>query len=459
MRQKKFVIGDDKSTTEKRIRLSRTQIIALSFLGVIAVGTCLLLLPWATKAGETTSLLEAAFTAVSATCVTGLIVVDTYQHWTVFGQLVIISMIQVGGLGFMTFSVWISMLMRRKIGLKERGLLQESVNGSQVGGIVRLVRKILVGTLIFEGTGAAILSLRFIRDFGIGKGIYYGIFHSISAFCNAGFDLMGTNGAFSSLTAYAADPVINLTVMALIVIGGIGFLVWDDISTYKLQIKKYRLQSKLALSVSGILILGGAFLFLLMENQGVLVGLNASEKLLGALFQSVTARTAGFNTLDMASLRECTKLLMVILMVIGGSPGSTAGGLKTTTLAVLWIQLRSMVLKSKGAEVFGRRLEEDAVKKAGTILALTLFLDLTGALILASCMDSSLADILFEVCSALGTVGITTGITTTLPTFCKLVIMLLMYCGRMGSLTFALIFTENRQNALTQKPVERISIG
>ena len=439
--------------------LSRTQTIALSFLLVILSGTCLLMMPWSTRAGETTNILEAAFTAVSATCVTGLIVVDTYQHWTLFGQLVILAMIQIGGLGFMTFSVWFSIIMKRKIGLKQRGILQESVNTQQVGGIVKLVRKILFGTLIFEGTGAILLSVRFIQDFGMGKAIYYGIFHSVSAFCNAGFDLMGTREAYSSLTYYAEDPLVNLTVMALIVIGGIGFLVWDDISNYKWKFRKYRLHTKLVLTATTILLFGGALLFFLMERDGALAGESASSALFGAMFQSVTARTAGFNTLDMAGLRECTKLLMIMLMFIGGSPGSTAGGVKTTTIAVLLIYLRSLARKDKGAEVFGRRLEEDAVKRAGSILSLSLFLDMAAALILSVFVHASLADVLFEVCSALGTVGITTGLTPGLPVLCKILLMLLMYCGRMGSLTFALIFTENRQNSPVQKPVERIPIG
>ena len=440
-------------------RLSRSQTIALSFLGVIAAGTCLLMLPWATRAGETTNLLEAAFTAVSATCVTGLIVVDTFQHWTLFGQLVILIMIQIGGLGFMTFSVWFALMMRRRIGLKERELLQESVNTQQIGGIIRLVRKILLGTLIFEGTGAILLSVRFVPEFGWGKGIYYGFFHSVSAFCNAGFDLMGTRKAFSSLTGYASDPLVNLTIMALIVIGGIGFLVWDDISNYKWKFRKYRLHSKLALTMSFLLIFGGAFLFFLMERGGVLAGKDASDMIWSSLFQSVTTRTAGFNTLDIAGLRECTKLLMIALMFIGGSPGSTAGGVKTTTVAALLLYLRSLMRKDKGVEVFGRRLEEDTIKRAGSILSLSLFLDVTAAIILAACTDIALSDVLFEVCSALGTVGITAGLTPGLPILCKIVLMLLMYCGRMGSLTFALVFTENRKNSLLQKPVERIPIG
>lgn len=443
----------------KKNRLSSTQLIALSFLAVIGIGTGLLLLPWATKPGESTSLLQAAFTAVSATCVTGLIVVDTFSHWTIFGQLVILVMIQIGGLGFMTVTVWFSFLMKRKIGLKERGLLQESVNTLQIGGIVKLVRKILLGTLFIEGAGAVILSLRFVREFGPGKGIYYGIFHSISAFCNAGFDLMGTRAAFSSLTAYAGDVVVNLTVMLLIIIGGIGFLVWDDLLTNRLHFRKYRLHTKIVLVTTGILIFGGALLFSLFEWNNSLSSAPLAVKLLGPLFQSVTCRTAGFNTLDTGSLTEGTKLMMSSLMFIGGSPGSTAGGIKTTTIAVMFFYLRSTLLKEKGASVFGRRLEESAVKRAGGILFLSLSMDVAAALALLAIEGAPLANVMFEVFSALGTVGITAGLTPGLSVASKLILMVMMYCGRLGSLTFALIFTENRQNSLLQQPTEKIIIG
>lgn len=337
--------------------------------------------------------------------------------------------------------------------------MQESVNTLQIGGIVKLVRKILLGTLFIEGAGAVILSLRFVREFGPGKGIYYGIFHSISAFCNAGFDLMGTRAAFSSLTAYAGDVVVNLTVMLLIIIGGIGFLVWDDLLTNRLHFRKYRLHTKIVLVTTGILIFGGALLFSLFEWNNSLSSAPLAVKLLGPLFQSVTCRTAGFNTLDTGSLTEGTKLMMSSLMFIGGSPGSTAGGIKTTTIAVMFFYLRSTLLKEKGASVFGRRLEESAVKRAGGILFLSLSMDVAAALALLAIEGAPLANVMFEVFSALGTVGITAGLTPGLSVASKLILMVMMYCGRLGSLTFALIFTENRQNSLLQQPTEKIIIG
>jgi trk system potassium uptake protein TrkH len=368
-------------------------------------------------------------------------------------------MIQLGGLGFMTFSVCFSLLLGRKIGLKKRELLQESVNTTQIGGVVRLIRKVLWGTLIFEGAGAVLLSCRFVGEFGVVKGIYYGIFHAVSAFCNAGFDLMGTREAGSSLTFYALDPLVNITVMLLIIIGGIGFLVWDDISEKRWHFRRYRLQTKLVLAVSAALIVGGTLVFWLLERDGVLAGRSAGGQLLLSLFQSVTARTAGFNTVDMAALQDSSKLLMVMLMFVGGSPGSTAGGVKTTTLIVMLIYLRSTVRKSKGAEAFGRRLEDETIKRAGAILSLSLMLDVTGTLLVTAIERLPLADVLFEVCSALGTVGISTGITGSLMIPCKLILMFLMYCGRLGSLTFALIFTENRLNSPVQNPKEKIAVG
>ncbi len=443
----------------KKPRFSKVQIIALSFLGIIFVGMCLLLLPFATREGQSTTLLDAAFTAVSATCVTGLVVHDTYQHWTSFGQIVILLMVQLGGLGLMVFSVSFSLLLRRKIGLKERGILQESINTLQIGGIVKLVRRMLLGTLLFEGLGALLLSFRFVKDFGLGKGLYFGIFHSISAFCNGGFDLMGTREAFSSMTYYRGDPLVNLTLISLILIGGIGFLVWDDLIKSKWHFRQYRLHTKLVLSMTVILLFGGALLFYLLEKGGVLAGEPVGNQILLSLFQSATTRTAGFNTADTAALRDSSKLWMVMLMFVGGNPGSTAGGIKTTTLAVLLIYLRSTLRRRKGAEIFGRRLEEDVVKRAAAILTLSLMLDLLGALTLTAIEQLPLADVLFEVCSALGTVGISAGITGSLTVISKLILMFLMYCGRMGSLTFMLIFTENWQTPPAQRPTERIPVG
>ena len=321
-----------------RKKLTQAQIIALGYFLVIAAGTLILMLPIATKSGEMATPLTALFTATSATCVTGLVVVDTASYWSLFGQCIILLMIQVGGLGFMTIGVLFAMFLNKKISLKTRGILQESMNTNQVGGVVRLVRKALIGTAVIEMAGALLLMIRFIPEFGFARGIYFGIFHAVSAFCNAGFDLMGTSkGPYSSFTAYADDALINVTIMALIVVGGIGFFVWDDICHNKFHIKKYKLHTKIVLSCTAILIVGGALFIYLFEKDGLMAGMSAREAVLTSAFSSVTARTAGFNTIDTAGLTTSSKMLTVLLMFIGGSPGSTAGGIKTTTIVVLLI--------------------------------------------------------------------------------------------------------------------------
>ena len=390
---------------------------------------------------------------------TGLIVYDTWTHWSVFGQLVIITLIQIGGLGFITIGVFLSMVLRRKIGLKERGLMQESVNTLQIGGMVRLAKKIIIGTVLFEGTGALILALRFIPEHGIIKGTYYGIFHAISAFCNAGFDLMGWQGEYSSLVNFYDDWVVNLVIMSLIVIGGIGFVVWDDVSRKGLKVHKYMLHTKIVLLTTFVLVFGSAWLFYRFEQNNLLVGMNTSGKILTSLFSSVTARTAGFNTTDTASLTDASKLLTVILMFIGGSPGSTAGGVKTTTIIVMYLYLWSTIQRTYGANAFGRRLEDDAIKRASTIFIINLTLALAASVYIMASQQLPMSDVLFETFSAIGTVGMTTGITRALSPMSRLTIIFLMYCGRVGSLSFALSFTQHKRVAHVQQPVERITIG
>ena len=325
-----------------KTRKSTTRVIALGFALIIAIGTLLLMLPISTRTGEV-NLLNALFTATSATCVTGLIVADTYQNWTTFGQIVIISMIQIGGLGFMTIGVYISVLLKKRIGLQERENLHESVNTLEIAGVVKLAKKIVQGTLIIEGIGALLLATRFIPAFGAARGIYYSVFHSISAFCNAGFDLMGIQGEYSSLVHFEDDIIVNMTVMSLILIGGIGFIVWDDISRHKWQFRKYLLHTKIVLTSTVVITVITTILFLLFENSNTFQGMTPLEKLLGAVFCSVTPRTAGFNTVDTASLTEASKALSMILMFIGGSPGSTAGGAKTTTIVVLFCYAIAMI--------------------------------------------------------------------------------------------------------------------
>ena len=450
---------DEKKLIHARRHVSQTQFIAYGFFCIIITGTLLLMLPFASRDGQSEPFLNCLFTATSASCVTGLVVADTWSQWSLFGQLVILTMIQIGSLGFITVGVFISIVLRRKIGLKERGLMMESVNTLQIGGVVRLAKKIIIGTCIFEGTGAVLLAIRFIPQFGFLRGLFYGIFHSISAFCNAGFDLMGGQTPYSSFVAYYDDWLVNLVIMSLIIIGGIGFIVWDDLSRNKLHFRKYMLQTKIVLVTTAILVFGGGLLFYLLERNHLLVGMNTSGKILTSLFSSVTARTAGFNTTDTAALTDGSKLLTIILMFIGGSPGSTAGGIKTTTLVVLLLCVHSNIKQTYGINIFGRRLENDAVKRAGTILTINLLLAVTASLAIMAIQPLGFSDILFETFSAIGTVGMTTGITRALHPVSRCIIILLMYCGRIGSLSFALAFVQSKRKPHVQQPAEAINIG
>ena len=450
---------DEKKLIHARRHVSQTQFIAYGFFCIIITGTLLLMLPFASRDGQSEPFLNCLFTATSASCVTGLVVADTWSQWSLFGQLVILTMIQIGGLGFITVGVFISIVLRRKIGLKERGLMMESVNTLQIGGVVRLAKKIIIGTCIFEGTGAVLLAIRFIPQFGFLRGLFYGIFHSISAFCNAGFDLMGGQTPYSSFVAYYDDWLVNLVIMSLIIIGGIGFIVWDDLSRNKLHFRKYMLQTKIVLVTTAILVFGGGLLFYLLERNHLLVGMNTSGKILTSLFSSVTARTAGFNTTDTAALTDGSKLLTIILMFIGGSPGSTAGGIKTTTLVVLLLCVHSNIKQTYWINIFGRRLENDAVKRAGTILTINLLLAVTASLAIMAIQPLGFSDILFETFSAIGTVGMTTGITRALHPISRCIIILLMYCGRIGSLSFALAFVQSKRKPHVQQPAEAINIG
>ena len=450
---------DEKKLIHARRHVSQTQFIAYGFFCVIITGTLLLMLPFASRDGQSEPFLNCLFTATSASCVTGLVVADTWSQWSLFGQLVILTMIQIGGLGFITVGVFISIVLRRKIGLKERGLMMESVNTLQIGGVVRLAKKIIIGTCIFEGPGAVLLAIRFIPQFGFFRGLFYGIFHSISAFCNAGFDLMGGQTPYSSFVAYYDDWLVNFVIMSLIIIGGIGFIVWDDLSRNKLHFRKYMLQTKIVLVTTAILVFGGGLLFYLLERNHLLVGMNTSGKILTSLFSSVTARTAGFNTTDTAALTDGSKLLTIILMFIGGSPGSTAGGIKTTTLVVLLLCVHSNIKQTYGINIFGRRLENDAVKRAGTILTINLLLAVTASLAIMAIQPLGFSDILFETFSAIGTVGMTTGITRALHPISRCIIILLMYCGRIGSLSFALAFVQSKRKPHVQQPAEAINIG
>ncbi len=440
--------------------LTYSQMVVYGYFIIIAIGTLFLMLPAASRDAVSPGFVTSLFTATSATCVTGLVVRDTYTQWSLFGQVVILVLIQIGGLGFMTVLTLFSFLLRRRIGLKERNLLQNSINTLQIGGVVLLIKRVLIGTLIFEGLGAILLSVRFVPQMGLWEGIYNGIFHSISAFCNAGFDIMGKFGEYSSLTLYSDDAVVTFTISFLFIIGGIGFFVWDDLIKNKFRYKKYRLHTKIVLSATVILIVAGTVCIYFFERKNLLVGLTMSDKILASFFTAVTPRTAGFNTLDTSSLTPASKLLTIVLMFIGGGSGSTAGGIKTTTFVVVVLSAWSSIRNTKGENIFGRQLEESALRKANAVFAINAVLMLFGT-ILVSATNSSFhtGDVLFEAVSAIGTVGLSTGITGSLNIFSQFVIIFLMYCGRVGSVSFALLFTEHRIPSSVQKPAEKINIG
>ena len=443
-----------------RRHLSQGQFIAIGFILMILIGAILLDTPMASRSGQSIGFLSALFTATSASCVTGLVVADTATQWTLFGQIVVLILIQIGGLGFISIGVFFSIILRRKIGLRERGLMMESTNALQLGGIVKFARRIVAGTAIVEGVGALLLMIRFIPEFGVLKGIWYGIFHSVSAFCNGGFDLMGAKyGKYSSLVAYYDDPLVNIVIMSLIVIGGIGFVVWGDLLKNRWHFKKYLLHTKIVLLMSTILIFGGALLFYWAERNGVLKGMSVSGQILSSLFASVTARTAGFNTVDTAAMSGASKLLTAVLMFIGGSPGSTAGGIKTTTLFVLLMGVKKNVTGAYGIQAFGKRLEDDALATASIIATLNMGITIITIFIVMGMQPFAMQDVVFEAFSASGTVGITAGITRDLNTVSRILMIMLMYLGRVGSLSFALAFMESKKKPKVMLPKESISIG
>ena len=440
-------------------RLTQTQMIVIGFCLVILSGTILLMLPISTREGVVTSPIDALFTTVSASCVTGLIIADTYQYWSIFGQIVIISLIQIGGLGFMTIGVFFAVVLRKKIGLWVRGTLQESVNIMQTGGIVRLAKKIIIGTAVFEGTGALILSIHFSRTMDWGQAVYYGIFHSVSAFCNAGFDLMGKDGEYISLTGYSGDWTVNLVIMLLIIIGGIGFFIWNDLSENKLHFRRWKLHTKITILMTLALVFGGAAVLFALEYNNTLAGRPLDEQILCSLFGSVTARTAGFNTVDTAALTDSSKLFTVLLMFIGGSPGSTAGGIKTTTFVVLAASVYSGLFDKRECSMFGRRLSRDVVRKASTVLCTNLMLCVTAVLIIVTATSLDVTDVIFEVASAMGTVGMSAGITRDMDAVSKISLIFLMFCGRVGSMTFALSLKGHKVEPPVRLPEEEVMIG
>jgi len=444
----------------RKIRLNSIQIIAIGFAGIILLGALLLSLSISSRTGRAIPFIDALFTSTSATCVTGLVVYDTYTQFTLFGQLVILCQIQVGGLGFMTVATLFLMMARRKIGLTERGMLTESVSAFQIGGIVRLVKRVMICAALFEGVGAVLLAIRFCPQMGALTGIYNAIFHSVSAFCNAGFDLMGRFAPYTSLIPYQSDILVNLTMMSLIVIGGLGFVVWDDIWEHKLSYARYRLHTKIVLLATLILIVGGAVLFYVMEKDNTLADLSPTGQIMTSLFQSVTPRTAGFSTADTGALTEGGIALTMLLMMIGASPGSTGGGIKTTTVMAILLATISYIRNTDDINIFHRRLDTGALKRAYGSATIYIVLAVTGVFLLITTQGLHVKNAAFEVISAISTVGLSMGTTHELSVVSRVLILLLMYCGRVGSLTLAMaIMARIRKKTNLQNPEEKIIIG
>lgn len=431
------------------------------YLCIILLGTLLLSLPAATKGAGATPISDAFFTATSATCVTGLVRYDTFTHWSLFGQLVILCMIQIGGVGFMTVAIMIMVVAKKKISLNQRSLMQNSISAPQIGGIVRLTEFIALVTLLVELAGAVMLSFSYIPRFGRSKGIYFSIFHSISAFCNAGFDLMGdTTGEFSSLTGAAGQWYVGLVIMTLIVVGGLGFGVWYDLGKRKFDFKWLNLQSKMVITISASLIVLGALVLALLEwNQPLFAGMSVSEKIHASLFQSVSARTAGFNTIDLAGMTEGSLFVMICLMFIGGSTGSTAGGIKTTTFWILCISVIATFRRKKNIEMFGRRMDEGITRTASCVFMTYLILTATVSVIISAIEGLPMLTALFESVSAMATVGLTLGITPGLGMVSKLLLAFLMLCGRVGSITMLLAFSSDKGVRNSKLPIDKVQVG
>ncbi len=441
------------------IRFTRNQLIMASFLVIILVGTCLLMLPGATREGEETTLLGTFFTSTSATCVTGLVVYDTCTHWTLFGQLVILLQIQIGGLGFVTIRTIALVWLGKRIGLMGRELIHDGLNTLNLGGGIKLVRLIVGGTFFFEGAGAVLLSIAFIPDMGVAQGIYYAIFHSVSAFCNAGFDLMGYIEPYCSFTYYATNPLVVFTICGLIIIGGIGFLVWDDIVTYGLSWKRYRLQTKIVLFTTLSLLVMGTVGFLITERNGLFVDYDFFDRFLMALFAAVTPRTAGFNTIDIKAMTNASKILTIFLMFIGGSPGSTAGGVKTTTIAVVILFTKSYLLHDGDCVAFKRRLGDDTIRRASVAVFINFSLAFIAILLILMNQSLPATDVIFEAFSAIGTVGMSTGVTRNLNALSQVINKELLNHRRDGSVNSAISLTERKRPGKIRYPEEAVIVG
>lgn len=418
------------------------------------------MLPIASNAGHMTPFIDALFTATSAVCVTGLVVYDTATYWSLFGQAVILLLIQIGGMGVVMVGVSFAMFSGRKIGLMQRSTMAEAISAPQVGGIIRLTRFILKGVVSVELTGAVLLATVFVSEFGLGKGLWYALFHSVSAFCNAGFDLMGAREQYSSLTTFVGNPMVNVVIMSLIVVGGIGFLTWEDVKTKKWHLIRYRMQTKVILAVTSGLILIPAICFFFVEFSGdQWQEMTLGERVLASLFQAVTPRTAGFNTVDLTEMSDAGQSVTTILMLIGGSPGSTAGGMKTTTMAVLFASALAVFHHREDAVLFGRRIPKETVENAAAILLMYLTLFVSGALIISIVETVDMHVALFETASAIATVGLSLGLTPGLGIISRMVLIVLMFFGRVGGLTIVFAAISMKKTYSSRLPQEKIMVG
>lgn len=435
--------------------LSNARIIILGYFIVILAGTILLTLPFSSTSAKITPFGDALFTAVSSVCVTGLVVRDTATYWSIFGQAVVLLLIQIGGMGVMTLTVYILVFSKRKIGLAQRSIMQDSISAPYLQGIVKFTKFIISSSIMIELIGAAALTPVFCRDFGFIKGIGYSVFHSVTAFCNAGFDLMGINEPFSSLTAYADNLYLNIIISVLIIAGGIGFLTWQDIKVHKHNIKKYRMQSKVILVTYSFLLIMPFLFFFFFEFEG----LSFMQRITYSLFQAVTPRTAGFNTVNFSELSGAGKTITLILMLIGGAPGSTAGGMKVTTVAVLVLSAFAVFKHNKNPQCFGRRIENDIVQTSAAILFIYFVLFTSGGIAISMIENLPITDCLFETASAIGTVGLSLGLTPTLGTASRIILIVLMFFGRVGGLTIIFAAFSGTSKRVSRYPAEKITVG
>ncbi len=446
------------NSKEIKKKLTPVQILAGGFLAVISLGTILLSLPIATVDRVSTNFIDALFTSTSAVCVTGLVVVDTGTYWSMFGKTVIITLIEIGGLGFMSVATLFFLLLGKRITLRERMVMQEAMNYFSLQGLVKMAKYILTFTFSVQIGGAALLSIQFIPEFGFLKGIGYSLFHSISAFCNAGFDLMGN---FTSITKYSGNPLVMLTITALIIVSGLGFFVWADIYNYK-KSRRLTLHSKIVLTMTAILVVGGAILMFIFEfnNPDTIKNVPGGEKLLSSLFASVTPRTAGFNSISTDAMSNAGKFLTMILMFIGGSPGSTAGGIKTVTAGVIILTIIAFIKEKEDVEAFKRRINRETVFKAFVIMIISLLIVIISTLLLSVTEPNADFEMIFyEAISAFGTVGLSMGLTPNLSLGGKIIVAVAMYAGRVGPLTLALALGNKRRKGAIRYPEDKILVG